>query len=160
MPCNIFRFSIKCTVKLAFTAMQFLATLSTLILAAASAYATTVSYDQTYDNKSGLLTTVACSDGPQGLIPHGYNDFGDLPTFPHIGGASAIAGWGSTSCGSCWHLTYQGKTITVLAIDHTDDGFNLSLEAMNDLTDGQAEFLGRVDATATQVDRSQCGLDF
>ena len=29
---------------------------------------------------------------------------------------------------------------------------------MNDLTNGQAEALGRVDATVTQVDKSKCGL--
>lgn len=36
--------------------------------------------------------------------------------------------------GSCWNITYQNTTITVLAIDLADDGFNLSLEAMNKLT--------------------------
>lgn len=29
---------------------------------------------------------------------------------------------------------------------------------MNDLTNGNAEFLGRVEATATEVDPSLCGL--
>ena len=37
-------------------------------------------------------------------------------------------------------------------------GFNIALEAMNALTDGQAQFLGRVTAIATQVDASQCGM--
>lgn len=63
-----------------------------------------------------------------------------------------------TQCGSCWTLTYNGNSINVLAIDHTDTGFNLALEAMNGLTNNQAEALGRIDATATQVDASVCGL--
>ncbi len=61
-------------------------------------------------------------------------------------------------CGSCWQLTYQGTSINVLAIDHTDVGFNIAQTAMNTLTNGQAQFLGRIDATAVQVDRSNCGL--
>ena len=137
--------------------MQFtsLVALAALI---SSAFAVTVSYDQTYDNRSGSLTTVACSDGPNGLITKGFSTFGSLPHFPNIGGAQAVGGWNSASCGTCWQLTYSGNSINVLAIDHAASGFNIALEAMNTLTDGQAEFLGRVDATATQVDASQCGL--
>ena len=40
------------------------------VLAAPSATAT-VSYDQTYDNAGGDLATVACSNGPHGLIRKG-----------------------------------------------------------------------------------------
>ncbi|EPQ57828.1 Cerato-platanin [Gloeophyllum trabeum ATCC 11539] len=122
--------------------------------------AVTVSYDQTYDNSGQSLNTVACSNGPNGLLSKypWLSTFGSIPDFPYIGGAAAVAGWNSAQCGTCWQLTYNGKTITVLAIDHTDNGFNIALEAMNDLTDNQAEFLGRVDATVTQVDVSQCGL--
>ena len=42
----------------------------TALAAAASATASTVSvsYDTTYDSASGSLTTVACSDGANGLI--------------------------------------------------------------------------------------------
>ena len=130
----------------------------TAICASAAASTVTVSYDETYDNAAGSLATVACSDGTNGLLTKGYSDFGSLPDFPNIGGAAAIAGWNSASCGTCWQLTYSGNSINVLAIDHAASGFNIALEAMNTLTDGQAEFLGRVDATATQVDASQCGL--
>ncbi|PCH38039.1 Epl1 protein [Wolfiporia cocos MD-104 SS10] len=117
----------------------------------------TVSYDQTYDNASGSMDTVSCSDGPNGLDPP-YSTFGSLPDFPYIGGAAAVSGWGSAECGTCWQLTYEDWTINVLAIDHTAEGFNIALEAMNALTDNQAEFLGRVNAVATQVDASVCGL--
>ena len=137
--------------------MQFtsLVALAALI---SSAFAVTVSYDQTYDNRSGSLTTVACSDGPNGLITKGFSTFGSLPHFPNIGGAAAVGGWNSAQCGSCWQLTYNGKSINVLAVDHTDSGFNIALEAMNTLTNNQAVFLGRVDATARQVAASNCGL--
>lgn len=62
--------------------MMFIATLFTLFFAALSVLAApsataTVSYDQTFDNASGDLETVACSDGPNGLIPKG------LPSSPH-----------------------------------------------------------------------------
>ena len=138
--------------------MQFTSLILTLVAFCASVSAITVSYDQTYDNKSGSLTTVACSDGPNGLLTKGFTTFGSLPQFPNIGGAAAVAGWNSAQCGSCWQLTYNGKSINVLAVDHTDAGFNIALEAMNTLTGGQAVFLGRVDATAKQVAASQCGL--
>ncbi|KAI0933549.1 hypothetical protein AcW1_005351 [Taiwanofungus camphoratus] len=117
----------------------------------------TVSYDQSYDDASASMDSVSCSDGPNGLAPT-YPTFGSLPDFPYIGGADVVTGWGSSECGSCWQLSYDGNTINVLAIDHTASGFNIALEAMNALTDGQAQFLGRVSATAIPVDVSQCGL--
>ena len=117
-----------------------------------------VSYDTTYDSSSTSLNSVACSDGPNGLETKGYTTFGSLPDFPYIGGASVVAGWNSPDCGTCWSLAYNDQTITVLAIDTAPDGFNIALDAMNVLTDGQAQFLGRVTATATQVDASQCGM--
>ncbi|KAG6886462.1 hypothetical protein C0992_003845, partial [Termitomyces sp. T32_za158] len=141
----------------------FTSILASIVLLPAFTLGVTVSYDQTYDNAGVSLTTVACSDGPNGLITRGFSTFGSLPHFAHIGGAAAVEGWDSVNCGSCWDLTYtnaQGvsKTISVLAIDHTDAGFNIALSAMNDLTGNQATFLGRVDATAVQVDPSVCGL--
>ncbi|KAI0701444.1 SnodProt1 [Cerioporus squamosus] len=137
--------------------MQFTSLLAFAALVS-SALAVTVSYDETYDNPSGSMSDVACSDGPNGLIPKGFPNFGSLPIFPNIGGAAAIAGFDSPQCGSCWQLTYNGKSINILAIDHADDGFNIALEAMNTLTDGQAVFLGRIDASVQQVDASVCGL--
>ena len=106
----------------------------------------------------GSLSTVACSDGSHGLLTKGFSTFGSLPHFPNIGGAQAVGGWNSASCGSCWQLRYKGKSINVLAVDHTDAGFNIAKAAMNTLTGGHAEEFGRVDATATQVSASACGL--
>ncbi|EPT02273.1 hypothetical protein FOMPIDRAFT_1022910 [Fomitopsis schrenkii] len=118
----------------------------------------TVAYDETYDNSDQSLATTSCSDGANGLLTKGYTTFGSLPDFPYIGAATAVTGWNSAGCGTCWQISYNGNTINVLAVDHAGDGFNLSLEALNVLTDNQAEALGRVTATATQVDSSVCGL--
>ncbi|KAG1736893.1 cerato-platanin-related secreted protein [Suillus paluster] len=142
--------------------MKFL-TASTAIALATCAVATTftASYDTTYDAGSTSLNTVACSDGPNGLETRGYTTFGSIPSFPYIGGAPQITGWNSPYCGSCWEITYGTTTIHMTAIDVGDaarEGFNLSEEAMNALTGGQAASLGRVSVTATQVAASVCGL--
>lgn len=63
-----------------------------------------------------------------------------------------------SQCGTCWQLTYGGRTINVLAIDHAASGFNIAEAALNELTNGQAVALGRVDATAVQVAASECKL--
>ncbi|KZP32641.1 Cerato-platanin [Athelia psychrophila] len=134
-----------------------------LIPAGALAATSSLSYDQSYDTKSTSLATVACSDGTNGLLTAGYTTFGSLPKFPYIGGAQAVAGWNSASCGSCWNLTYTNtkkvsKSISVLAVDHADSGFNIALEAMNALTGGIAEELGRISVTSKQIAVSHCGL--
>jgi len=122
-----------------------------------------VSYDTRYDNRATSLSTVACSDGPNGLLTRGFTTFGSLPDFPFIGGAPAVTGWDSTGCGTCWELTYvnpQGvsTSINILAIDVATPNYNIGLEAMNKLTNGQATFLGRVPVTAVKVAPSVCGL--
>ncbi|ORY67399.1 eliciting plant response-like protein [Pseudomassariella vexata] len=138
--------------------MQFTQILSLLSLAAAS-QAITVAYDTGYDDGSRSLTAVACSDGANGLITRkGWQTQGAIPKFPYIGAAEAVSGYNSPNCGTCWALSYNGKTINILAIDHAAAGFNIALDAMNDLTNGQAVAVGRVEATAVQVDASVCGM--
>jgi len=117
-----------------------------------------VRYNTYYDNPQTSLNNVACSNGANGLITKGFTTFDSLPTFPDIGGVSAIKGWNSPLCGSCWKLTYKGNWIHVIGIDTISDGFDISLKAMNYLTDGKAQQLDVVDAQATQVDKSFCGL--
>lgn len=60
--------------------------------------ATRVTYDTVYDQAADSLNNVACSNGPNGLITKGYKTFGDIPTFPYIGGSS-VASWNSPNCG-------------------------------------------------------------
>jgi hypothetical protein len=134
--------------------MQFI----NLIAFISAVAAITISYDTGYDDSSRSLSVVSCSDGANGLLTRGYTTQGSLPGFPKIGGASVIAGWNSDSCGTCWSLTYNGNTINVIAIDHATEGFNIAQAAMDELTGGQAVFLGRVDASYAQVDASVCGL--
>ena len=70
-----------------------------------------------------------------------------------------IQAWNSDQCGTCWQLTYNGKSINVLAIDHAGAGtFNIALSALNKLTNNQAVTLGRINAVATQVSGKACGL--
>jgi len=126
---------------------------------AAAISAVTVSYDTGYDDASRPLTSVSCSDGINGLITRfHWMKQGDIPDFPFIGGADAVAGYNSPACGTCWRLDYSGRSIHVLAIDHAAAGFNIALEALNALTGGNAVQLGRVNATATQVATSLCGI--
>ena len=127
------------------------------------ALAITASYDTVYDSRDTSLVGVACSNGDHGLMKRGYNKFGDLPTFPNIGGTSNIAGWNSPECGTCWNLTYttqegEQRMVTITAIDASKNGFNIAEAAMNTLTNGHALDLGVVDVTAVQVLASFCGL--
>ncbi|KAI9452946.1 immunomodulatory protein [Lactarius psammicola] len=138
--------------------MRLTFTLISLATLLSVASADTVRYNTFYDNPSTSLNSVACSNGDNGLITKGYTTFGSLPSFPAIGGVSAVKGWNSPQCGSCWKLTYNGKSIYVTAIDTIFDGFSISLGAMNELTNGRARELDVVDAKATQVDRWHCGL--
>lgn len=118
----------------------------------------TLSYDNTYDNPDLSLSTVACSDGPNGLLTKGYTTLGQLPTFPNVGGVYTVTGWDSAYCGTCYEVTYGNETIAVLAVDVATAGFNVAEAAMNTLTGNQAQFLGRVSVTSVEVDASLCGL--
>ena len=128
-------------------------------LSAGTAFAVQAGFDNTYDNASGDMDTVSCSTGLNGLADR-FPTFGSLPTFPNIGGSSVIAGFGSDLCGSCWQLTFPttGKSINVTAMDHAGDGFNLSQEALDELTNGNAVALGVIQVDVVQLDQSACGL--
>ena len=139
-------------------ALALLAALLPSALGATTSSSVSVSYDQTYDDGSNSLAITACSDGSHGLLLK-FPTFNSLPSFPYIGGAGVIPGWNSYQCGTCWQLSYNGKSINVLAIDHAEAGtWNIALAALNDLTNGQAIDIGRVEAVATLVDSSVCGL--
>ena len=75
-----------------------------------------------------------------------------------IGGASTVEGWNSASCGKCYSLTFEGRSINILAVDHAAEGFNIAQAAMNQLTGGRAVEVGRVDAVWAEVPASGCGL--
>lgn len=122
----------------------------------------TASYDTGYDNPQRSLSTVACSDGPNGLLTHNFTTLGSLPMYPYVGGTPAVTGWNSPGCGTCWTVRYKNaegtaRSINLLAIDAASN-YNIPTSAMNDLTDGQANLLGRVPVTAVSVPPSVCGL--
>ncbi|KAH8824640.1 Cerato-platanin [Flagelloscypha sp. PMI_526] len=132
-----------------------------LVLSALISFATAiqVSWDSVYDTASTSLDVVACSDGDNGVeTKYHWKKLGDVSTFPLIGGAAVIGGWNDVDCGTCWKLTYQNRSITMLAIDYTETGFNLGKKAMDQLTNNRAEELGIVQATATKQTLSACGL--
>lgn len=133
--------------------------LAALLALAPAAFAatSTVSFDPIYDDKTLSTSLITCSTGSNGLATKGFKTIGQLPTWPRVGGASAIAGFNSPNCGTCWNLTFNGTTIAVTAIDKSV-GFNIAEAAMNQLTKGQAEQLGRVNAQFVQVANSVCGL--
>ncbi|KAJ8595602.1 Cerato-platanin [Rhizopogon salebrosus TDB-379] len=120
-----------------------------------------VTYDTTYDNAGASLSGVACSNGANGLLTKGYTTFGSLPSFPNIGGIPNLT-WNSSLCGTCWKLEYttpagQYESIYITAVDAAYT-YNLSEEAFNTLTDNTGVASGKVTATATQVNKSFCGL--
>lgn len=114
-------------------------------------------FDTTYDNKNGSLNSVACSNGANGLVGR-FPTFGDVPSFPFIGGAFDIV-WNSPNCGGCWSLTNAatGVSIHITAIDTAGAGFNIAQEAFVQLNGGQIG-QGVVDVVGTKVSPSVCGL--
>jgi Cerato-platanin len=95
-----------------------------------------VTYDPTYDNPSGSLNSVACSNGQNGLVGK-YPTFSKLPTFPFIGGAYDIV-WNSTNCGGCWRILNKanGHAIHLIGIDTAGAGFNIATAAFKALSGG------------------------
>ena len=66
------------------------------MLAVNASLGSTVSYDRGYDEASRSLTSVACSDGENGLLTRfGWEFQGSTPQFPNIGGVPAVGGWNS-----------------------------------------------------------------
>lgn len=64
--------------------------------------------------KFDSLTTVACSDGANGIMSWGYKDISNM--FPYVT-AWQPASWNSPQCGSCAKITWKGKFIYVTVID-------------------------------------------
>ncbi|KAH9022613.1 hypothetical protein EDB84DRAFT_494826 [Lactarius hengduanensis] len=74
------------TAKLAIiVAMKFTSTIVSFAALFSVALAVDVRYDTAYDNAQASLTTVACSDGTNGLLTKNFTTFGSLPSFPNIG---------------------------------------------------------------------------
>ena len=142
--------------------MKLADTFAFFVIFLTSVSAFTAGYDTAYDDSKRTLSSVSCSDGPNGLLTRNFTTLGSLPKYPYVGGAPAVTGWNSSGCGTCWTITYTNangiaKSINLLAIDGSAN-YNMPTAAMNELTDGQALFLGRVSVTDVKVLPSVCGL--
>jgi hypothetical protein len=126
--------------------MKLTSTIIALVALFSFASAVNVAYNPTYDDPSSLLTRAACSNTlHQKKI--------SLLNFPNLGASEA-------GCGSCWQITFAPtqSSIYVLAIDHTNDGLQVSHSALNTLTKGNTQNDKTIIAEATQVDGTKCGL--
>ncbi|KAG2361720.1 Cerato-platanin [Suillus spraguei] len=140
---------------------SFAAALLSVFALPAFAIPSNVTYDSFYSSANTSLSSVACSNGVNGLLTKGYTTFGSLPTFPRIGGIPN-ATWNSTLCGTCWNLKYTAangsyQSINITAVDAADT-FNLSEEASEELTNSTVVAAGKVAVNATQIAVSYCGL--
>lgn len=65
---------------------------------------------------SESMSTVACSDGSNGMIAKGHSTLQGL--YPDVGAANFIS-WNSPQCGACWRLTSQqtGQSVSITVID-------------------------------------------
>jgi hypothetical protein len=64
--------------------------------------------------RTDLLTTVACSDGKNGIMNWGYKDLSMM--FPYVTAWQSVT-WNSPQCGSCAKITYKGRYVYVTVID-------------------------------------------
>ncbi|KAL9479541.1 hypothetical protein ACSS6W_004327 [Trichoderma asperelloides] len=126
------------------------------IISLASAEIVSVTFNTLYDNPSRSLSEVACWRKGVGFEPN--LDWKLQRDAVEFIGIDAIHSFGLAQCRSCWKLEYGDKHKFLFAIDSADSGFVLSLNAMQYLTGGQARELVRIDAKATQVDVSNCGI--
>ena len=101
------------------------------------------------------MDTVACSDGDTGLATE-FPTFGDVPSFPFIGGAFDIE-LDSLNCGACWNITNPatGLSIQMTAIDSSGVGFNLAQAAFESLTNGDTS-VGVIEVVATKLSDTPC----
>jgi hypothetical protein len=112
-------------------------------------------FDTTYDNPSGSLNNVACSNGANGLAAR-FPTFGNSPTFPFIGGVPGVV-FNSPNCGGCWRLTSKSGSLIMTAVDSAGSSFNLAREAFVTLNGGQIG-QGVMDVLVEEIDRSVCGI--
>ncbi|KAI8996126.1 Cerato-platanin [Gaertneriomyces semiglobifer] len=104
-------------------------------------------------------SSIACSDGPNGLLTtHSYKNL--APLFPYVSAAS-FAGHSSPQCGTCWRLVGPKGSITVSVIDQCgeqsgyDAHFDIAPEAFNKLSD-QGHQDGHVEVGYMQVPKDYC----
>ncbi|KAI9353007.1 Cerato-platanin [Zopfochytrium polystomum] len=126
-----------------------------LLVPAASATPARVSYNPMYSNTQLGIGGLTCAP----YLSQFGTTLGSVPVKPGVFYAASanLAGlWNSPNCGSCYSLSYNGKTVYVVAIDACGDGFLVSTEGLDALTGGKAVELGGVTADAQPVDKTNC----
>ncbi|KAL7810212.1 Cerato-platanin domain-containing protein [Trichoderma aethiopicum] len=73
-------------------------------------------------------------------------------------GLDKIDGMNSGKCFTCWTMSYGDRAISLLALDGANSGIVMSFNALQYLTDGRAQELGRVNIDAVEADPSECGV--
>ena len=109
-------------------------------------------HNDKYDNKENSISSITCYQSLHATYKH----LGDLPNYPYIGGYKDGNG-----CGSCWEIVYGTNspiTIYVLSVDNSNSGFQLSVNAMNTLTNGHGTQYVSIAVQVTAADKSKCGL--
>jgi hypothetical protein len=116
-----------------------------------------VTWDAVYDERHRSTNTVACSNGPHGLVAQ-YPELKDIPGFPFLGGVFDTK-WGSPNCGKCWRLTDKKtkRSIHITAVDAAGTGFNIGKHAFIALNGGTVG-AGTLEAEAVPVPRHHCGF--
>ncbi|KAF8998236.1 hypothetical protein BDQ17DRAFT_1428532 [Cyathus striatus] len=101
-------------------------------------------YNETFENSSdSQVSSTACASILETMFP----TFGNIETFPLIGGSYYIDTYGVSYCGHCWHLT-SGSTAATFTTVLT--GYR-SLLGLNN-----PDILEYVIVGATEIDRSYC----
>jgi len=125
-------------------------------LADSAAYCTYHNY-----NSGDSLTTVACSDGINGIMTKfGYSNLS--PMYPYVTAFSG-ATWNSPNCGRCVRLTSGGRTVHLTVIDQCgpapggyDAHFDIAPPAFRELFGDAGVNAGVQPADWQFVDSSNC----
>ncbi|KAI5297058.1 hypothetical protein KEM55_005197, partial [Ascosphaera atra] len=89
---------------------------STLATTTGTTKHNTIAWDPYYDGRTNLLGAKTACPARAPKLHNKYKTFADLPSFPLIGGFPEISAYNSESCGSCFNVTYEGTTISVLSL--------------------------------------------
>ena len=113
-------------------------------------------FSSRFGASNGSMAIVACSNGDNGLQTK-FPTFGDVPSFPFIGGAFDIV-WNSPNCGSCWNITNPatGVSIQMTAINVAGVGFNLAPSVFANLTNGDTT-VNEIEVVANKLSGTPCG---
>lgn len=103
-----------------------------------------------YGRPNANTKTLECSN-----LAAKYPTFEKIPHYPYIGGAPNVKH--SPECVTCWKLRSKkpgGGLITLLAVDNTDVGFDVSEYVFEELNGGKPGVT--MEVKATEVSLSEC----